>query len=113
EVPLKKKKEVDMDLAYGSIPADLKPDRPGSHIPRRSSEGLPDEVDCVQHTASSMIAHLEENPQAAGTGTTSLASEASYEEALALEEDPGTTEIWRRGIQPLGPEVCRCRAHEP
>lgn len=215
EQSLKKKKEVDMDLAYGNIPPDLQHrtdlDHGSREVPAgvgsgpgpdnkeeaeamnmiQRIEGLLDEADCVQYTASSMIAHLQENPQAAAAVALTLAelsaligkmspaflgvvkgsspaifallaspqfligtslavgvtvimfggwkivkrirdankekeqafemqpmgaadapglpqpaapSEASYEEALVLEEELSTIETWRRGIQPFGLE---------
>lgn len=104
-----KKKDIDMDLAYGDIPPDLASrvdldhdqahDRavalskngpaPGPMAPASADasddpesqainmidriENLLDEAHCLHHTASSMIAHLQENPQAAAAVALTLA----------------------------------------
>ncbi|KAI8166624.1 hypothetical protein KHU50_006759 [Colletotrichum sp. SAR 10_65] len=75
----KKKKEIDMDLAYGNIPPDLqdrtdldpKEDKAKDLIAR--VEGLLDEAHCVQHTAAATIAHLQGNPEAAAAVALTLA----------------------------------------
>ncbi|KAK4460660.1 hypothetical protein QBC42DRAFT_347842 [Cladorrhinum samala] len=103
----KKKKSIDMGLAYGDLPPDLADrydlgplrsptmDRRGSaSSPRSSSSGLGDEVNpeeaqalglmdkiedfleeahCVHHSASNMIATLQERPEAAAAVALSLA----------------------------------------
>lgn len=103
----KKKKSIDMGLAYGDMPPDLADrhdlgplrsplrDRRGSaSSPRSSSSGLGDEVNpdeaqalglmdkiedfleeahCVHHSASNMIATLQERPEAAAAVALSLA----------------------------------------
>ncbi|KAK1759978.1 hypothetical protein QBC47DRAFT_117804 [Echria macrotheca] len=96
---LQKKKEIDMDLAYGNVPPDLahRTDLDKSHPTATTTaapgggpeagpvqekeamtmihriESLLEEAECVQHTASSMIAHLQENPQAAAAVALTLA----------------------------------------
>ncbi|KAK0640605.1 hypothetical protein B0T16DRAFT_200461 [Cercophora newfieldiana] len=100
---LKKKKEIDMHLAYGDIPPDLATradlDRDVSHRSPHGSgelqlaapvsgqddteaqaltmvdriENLLEEAQCVHHTASSMIANLQQNPQAAAAVALTLA----------------------------------------
>ncbi|KAF9880520.1 hypothetical protein CkaCkLH20_01562 [Colletotrichum karsti] len=75
----KKKKEIDMDLAYGNIPPDLaertdldpKEDQAKSLISR--VEGLLEEAHCIQHTATATIAHLQKNPDAAAAVALTLA----------------------------------------
>ncbi|KAK0742709.1 hypothetical protein B0T18DRAFT_168650 [Schizothecium vesticola] len=104
-----KKKEIDMDLAYGNVPPDLASRVDLDHDQTRDRavalsknspapapmasastdtsddpesqainmidriEGLLDEAHCLHHTASSMIAHLQENPQAAAAVALTLA----------------------------------------
>lgn len=83
----KKKKEIDMDLAYGNVPPDLAtrtdlgPVTPAEEEDARWREemkkeedarklmgridALLDEAQCVQHTATSIIEHLQQKPEAA------------------------------------------------
>ncbi|KAK5657931.1 hypothetical protein OQA88_2481 [Cercophora sp. LCS_1] len=94
-----KRKEIDMHLAYGNVPpdlasrVDLDTGHSHSHPATRSGEfagaeedqekeamniinrieGLLDEAHCVQHTASSMIAHLQQKPEAAAAVALTLA----------------------------------------
>ncbi|KAK4447267.1 hypothetical protein QBC34DRAFT_133977 [Podospora aff. communis PSN243] len=100
--PSLKKKEIDMNLAYGDIPPDLAHradlDHTASRSPRGSGElqlatppgavdpneaqaltmvdrieSLLEEAHCIHHTASSMIANLQQNPQAAAAVALTLA----------------------------------------
>ncbi|KAL0943084.1 uncharacterized protein CTRU02_200970 [Colletotrichum truncatum] len=78
-VAAKKKKEIDMDLAYGNIPPDLqdrhdldpKEDQARTLVAR--VEGLLEEAKCVQHSATATIAHLQGNPDAAAAVALTLA----------------------------------------
>ncbi|KAK0617652.1 hypothetical protein B0T14DRAFT_273925 [Immersiella caudata] len=99
---LKKKKEIDMHLAYGDIPPDLASRADLDHaVTTRSPHGsgelqlstphsaddneaqaltmvdriesLLEEAQCIHHTASSMIANLQQNPQAAAAVALTLA----------------------------------------
>lgn len=78
--PPKKKKEIDMNLAYGSIPPDLAsrtdlgPVTPAEEQAAKEAEArqlmsridaLLDEAECVQHTATNIIDHLQRKPEAA------------------------------------------------
>lgn len=67
-------KEIDMNLAYGEIPpdlasrVDLDPARQNEDSAKtlvRKVEMLLDEAQCVQHSATSMIKHLQEKPESA------------------------------------------------
>lgn len=83
----KKKKEIDMNLAYGNIPPDLasrtdlgpvtpaeERDAAWAEEVRKEDEArnlmnridtLLDEAECVQHTATNIIDHLQRKPEAA------------------------------------------------
>lgn len=83
----KKKKEIDMNLAYGNVPPDLasrtdlgpvtpaeEQDAARREEVRKEEEArrlmgridtLLDEAECVQHTATSIIDHLQRKPEAA------------------------------------------------
>ncbi len=78
-------KEPDMNLAYGNIPPDLEfrvdldPVR-NEHMNHlqanslvRKVEGILDEAHCVQHSATSIIKHLQEKPEAAAAVALTLA----------------------------------------
>lgn len=78
----KKSKEIDMDLAYGNIPpdlasrTDLDPDHPDTQHARTligRVETLLDEANCVQHSATGIISHLQRNPDAAAAVALTLA----------------------------------------
>ncbi|KAH8666823.1 hypothetical protein BX600DRAFT_511719 [Xylariales sp. PMI_506] len=81
----KKVKEIDMDLAYGNIPPDLESrvdldpayraaeKEQEAHTLTERIEGLLVEAHCVHHTASHMIKHLQENPDAAAAVALTLA----------------------------------------
>ena len=107
DVSVKKKKEIDMHLAYGNVPpdlasrVDLEPKHrgdmdvvsrdingngdahPDEHHEQAQEEqafgmvdrieGLLEEAQCVHHTASSMIANLQQNPEAAAAVALTLA----------------------------------------
>lgn len=83
----KKKKEIDMNLAYGNVPPDLasrtdlgpvtlaeeedakwreemKKEEDARKLMDRI-DALLDEAECVQHTATSIIDHLQQKPEAA------------------------------------------------
>lgn len=83
----KKKKEIDMNLAYGNVPPDLasrtdlgpvtlaeeedakwreemKKEEDARKLMGRI-DALLDEAECVQHTATSIIDHLQQKPEAA------------------------------------------------
>ncbi|KAK1828022.1 hypothetical protein QBC39DRAFT_375056 [Podospora conica] len=98
-----KRKSIDMDLAYGNVPPDLatrhdldhgpahdraaptpsaapdmdacSPDDPESQAINMIDriENILEEAHCLHHTANSMIAHLQENPQAAAAVALTLA----------------------------------------
>ncbi|KAK4119065.1 hypothetical protein N657DRAFT_684747 [Parathielavia appendiculata] len=88
---LAKKKSIDMDLAYGNIPPDLafRVDLdPNAGSPEQQQqdpqeaqaltlmdriESFLEEAQCVHHTASTMIEHLQRNPEAAAAVALSLA----------------------------------------
>ncbi|RYP78736.1 hypothetical protein DL771_000403 [Monosporascus sp. 5C6A] len=78
--PSMKKKEIDMDLAYGDAPPDLvdRLDLDPAHQAREAEdaerkahelaekiEDLLNEAECVHHTATHIINHLQNNPDAA------------------------------------------------
>ncbi|KAI1429715.1 hypothetical protein F5Y12DRAFT_332147 [Xylaria sp. FL1777] len=81
----KKKKEIDMNLAYGSIPPDLA-DRVDldpayravekEHMARSLMEKIEDllvEAQCLHHTATHIIEHLQGKPEAAAAVALTLA----------------------------------------
>jgi hypothetical protein len=85
-----KKKEIDMNLAYGDIPPDLEsrvdldigPSDPfanaaneeeEAHTLMARIEALLDEAHCLHHTASAIISHLQGNPEAAAAVALTLA----------------------------------------
>jgi hypothetical protein len=85
-----KKKSIDMDLAYGNIPpdlasrVDLDPGYKHASEPQDPQEAQAltlmdriedflEEAHCVHHTASTMIEHLQRNPEAAAAVALSLA----------------------------------------
>ncbi|CAJ2505856.1 Uu.00g132500.m01.CDS01 [Anthostomella pinea] len=80
-----KGKEIDMDLAYGNIPPDLKervdldPAYKAAQKERRAHdlmgkiEGLLTEAHCLHHTATHIIQHLQSNPEAAAAVALTLA----------------------------------------
>ncbi|PNY27683.1 Uncharacterized protein TCAP_02392, partial [Tolypocladium capitatum] len=75
--------DVDMHLAYGNIPpdlaerVDLDPGHEGdewtAHQLVHRVEGLLDEAHCLQHSASAIIKHLQEKPDAAAAVALTLA----------------------------------------
>lgn len=79
----KKKKEPDMDLAYGNVPPDLEsrtdldpysaPDAKEARTLIGRVEGLLEEAQCVQHSAGATISHLQRNPDAAAAVALTLA----------------------------------------
>ncbi|WYZ41114.1 hypothetical protein EsH8_V_000009 [Colletotrichum jinshuiense] len=77
----RKEKEIDMDLAYGNIPPDLQDRTDLDPIYKEKEaksliarvEGLLDEAKCVHHSATSTIAHLQGNPEAAAAVALTLA----------------------------------------
>jgi hypothetical protein len=80
-----RRKEPDMNLAYGNVPPDLKYriDLDPAHTDElnqlqanslvRKVEGLLDEAHCVQHSATAIIKHLQEKPEAAAAVALTLA----------------------------------------
>ncbi|KAG6011040.1 hypothetical protein E4U21_000071 [Claviceps maximensis] len=79
-------KEIDMHLAYGDIPpdladrVDLDPATADEYYANqlvRKIESLLDEAQCVQHSAASMIKHLQEKPDAAASVALTLAELSS------------------------------------
>ncbi|KAG6061424.1 hypothetical protein E4U17_001787 [Claviceps sp. LM77 group G4] len=79
-------KEIDMHLAYGDVPPDLADmvdldpamaDEYQANQLVRRIEGLLDEAHCVQHSATSMIKRLQENPDAAAAVALTLADLSS------------------------------------
>jgi hypothetical protein len=84
-----KKKEIDMDLAYGNIPPDLESrvdldpaykaaakEQQARTLMERI-EGLLTEAHCLHHTANHMIEHLKEKPDAAAAVALTLAELSS------------------------------------
>lgn len=81
----KGKKEIDMNLAYGNIPPDLASRTDLDPINKEAAreqqartlmqriEGLLLEAQCVHHSATSIIAHLQGNPEAAAAVALTLA----------------------------------------
>ncbi|OLN95215.1 hypothetical protein CCHL11_10295 [Colletotrichum chlorophyti] len=77
----RKEKNIDMDLAYGSIPPDLKDrtdlDPVNKEVEAKTLiarvEGLLDEAKCMHHSANATIAHLQGNPDAAAAVALTLA----------------------------------------
>ncbi|KAG5913482.1 hypothetical protein E4U42_001118 [Claviceps africana] len=79
-------KEIDMHLAYGDVPpdladrVDLDPDVADEYLANqlvRRVEDLLDEAHCVQHSATAMIKHLQEKPDAAASVALTLAELSS------------------------------------
>lgn len=82
-------KEIDMNLAYGNIPPDLEhridldPSRADEFEEHKANqlvrkvEGLLDEAHCLQHSATSIIKHLQEKPDAAAAVALTLAELSS------------------------------------
>jgi hypothetical protein len=80
-----REKDIDLNLAYGNIPPDLEsrvdldPEHQAAQKEQRARnlvghvEGLLDEAHCVHHTATSIIAHLQSNPEAAAAVALTLA----------------------------------------
>jgi hypothetical protein len=75
-------KSIDMNLAYGNIPPDLASRAdldPGASKEVQAQtlmgriEGLLTEAQCLHHTATSIIAHLQGNPEAAAAVALTLA----------------------------------------
>ena len=78
-------KEIDMNLAYGDIPPDLEhrldldpayqllSKESKAKALTRKVETLLDEAKCVQHSATSTISHLQQNPDAAAAVALTLA----------------------------------------
>ncbi|KAJ2895442.1 hypothetical protein MKZ38_006587 [Zalerion maritima] len=84
----KKKKEIDMNLAYGSMPPDLadRVDLDPNYKPDRETqvqqlvdkiEGILDEAECVHHSANTIISMLQDNPQRAAAVALALAELSS------------------------------------
>jgi len=84
----KKKKDIDMNLAYGNIPPDLaerhdldlKHEQEAGDVTENQALGLIERIEsfleeahCVHHTANSMIGKLQEKPEAAAAVALSLA----------------------------------------
>lgn len=81
-----KSEEIDMNLAYGNIPPDLefrvdldpaRADEYKANVLVRRVEGLLDEAHCVQHSATSIIKHLQRKPDAAAAVALTLAELSS------------------------------------
>ncbi|KAK0388828.1 hypothetical protein NLU13_5071 [Sarocladium strictum] len=73
---VRKPKEIDMDLAYGSMPPDLEhmveldpnyDDGKKAKLLVRKVEGLLTECDCLKHSAGAIIKRLQEDPNAAAS----------------------------------------------
>lgn len=99
-VPQPKKKKIDMNLAYGNIPPDLAErtdladtDQGEATALVRRVESLLDEANCVQHSASAMIQHLKETPEAAAAVALTL-SELS---AVAAKMSPAILGLLKGG----------------
>lgn len=88
EVP-KKKKDIDMNLAYGSLPPDLQervdldpnygPDNEEEEEEEEAEgliekiEGLLDEAQCMQHSATAIMEQLQQSPERAAAVALTLA----------------------------------------
>ncbi|KAF5024868.1 hypothetical protein F66182_3107 [Fusarium sp. NRRL 66182] len=81
-VQMKPRKEIDMDLAYGSIPPDLKDrtDLDPQYVDERQAtslvqrvEGLLTEAKCLHHSATHTMAELQKNPDHAAAVALTLA----------------------------------------
>lgn len=80
-------KEIDMDLAYGNVPPDLAsrtdldplsgPEGREAKTLIRRVEDILEEAECVQHSASATISHLQRNPDAAAAVALTLAELSS------------------------------------
>ena len=81
---LRKRKSIDMNLAYGNVPPDLESrvdldpalkEHPETHARALMGriEGLLTEAQCLHHTATSIISHLQVNPEAAAAVALTLA----------------------------------------
>jgi len=100
-----KGKEIDMHLAYGNIPPDLESrvdldpayqvvDK--EHTAKKlvhKVEGLLDEAHCLHHTATSMISHLQQNPEAAAAVALTLAELST----LLTKMSPGFLSVIKGG----------------
>jgi hypothetical protein len=73
---IRKPKEIDMDLAYGSMPPDLEQmveldpnydDGKKAKFLVNKVEGLLTECDCLKHSAGAIIKRLQEDPNAAAS----------------------------------------------
>jgi len=98
----KKKKSIDMNLAYGDIPPDLEsrtdldPENPDTQHAKTligRVENLLDEAQCVQHSASGIITHLQRNPDAAAAVALTLAELST----LLTKMSPGFLSIVQGG----------------
>lgn len=84
---LRKRKSIDMNLAYGNIPPDLESrvdldpsykNSPGANEAEARTlmgkiEGLLGEAQCIHHTATAIISHLQAKPEAAAAVALTLA----------------------------------------
>lgn len=112
----KKKKEIDMNLAYGNVPPDLayrtdlgpvtraeeadaaRRDELKKEAEARALMGrietLLDEAECVQHTATSIIDHLQRKPEAAAAVALLLAELSTLLKAMS----PGFLAVVKGGF---------------
>ncbi|KAF4458089.1 hypothetical protein F53441_97 [Fusarium austroafricanum] len=81
-VQMRPRKEIDMDLAYGSCPPDLKDrtDLDPQYVDERQAmglvhrvEGLLTEAKCIHHSATTTMTELQKNPDQAAAVALSLA----------------------------------------
>ncbi|KAK2677756.1 hypothetical protein RAB80_006496 [Fusarium oxysporum f. sp. vasinfectum] len=81
-VQMRPRKEIDMDLAYGSVPPDLKDrtDLDPQYVDEKQAmglvhrvEGLLTEAKCIHHSATTTMAELQKNPDHAAAVALSLA----------------------------------------
>lgn len=112
----KKKKEIDMNLAYGNVPPDLayrtdlgpatraeEADAARREELKKEAEAralmgrietLLDEAECVQHTATSIIDHLQRKPEAAAAVALLLAELSTLLKAMS----PGFLAVVKGGF---------------
>ncbi|PHH60976.1 hypothetical protein CDD81_991 [Ophiocordyceps australis] len=87
DMPTGPKDKIDMNLAYGNVPpdlaerVDLDPGPAGREARAQQLvkrvEGLLDEAQCIHHSATAMIKHLQQKPEAAAEVALTLADLSS------------------------------------
>ncbi|PSR99157.1 hypothetical protein BD289DRAFT_361452 [Coniella lustricola] len=100
--PPAKKKEIDMNLAYGNVPPDLAsrtdlgPATPAEEARKLMAriDALLDEAECVHHSAAATIDHLQRQPEAAAAVALLLAELSTLLKAMS----PGFLSVVKGGF---------------